>query len=157
MTQTTKIAERFSEVRAKLGLTQQQLADKLFVSQNYIAQLEGGRKTKPSAALINGLERLANPMLGSIDQSTMREAPAPYFASASRQDSDPLTMARRAPVQLNPSYSLPAEQPTDKHCQAYFAEYLQRAKQVPGAIGHTWVELTAHFPLTRFPPIDAPK
>lgn len=52
-----KIGERFREVRRILGLTQQQLAERLFLTRNYVAKIETGAK-EPSVRSIRALESL---------------------------------------------------------------------------------------------------
>jgi transcriptional regulator with XRE-family HTH domain len=55
--QVNNSSERFKEVRKALGLTQQELSDKLFLSRNYIAKIEIGIK-RPTARVLNSLEAL---------------------------------------------------------------------------------------------------
>jgi transcriptional regulator with XRE-family HTH domain len=52
------IPDRFREIRTLLGgLTQQQLADRLALSRNYIAKIESGKK-EPSTRVLRSLEDL---------------------------------------------------------------------------------------------------
>ncbi len=62
-------AQRLSKLRAKLGLNQQQLADQLGISRNYVSMLEQGRE--PSKSIVLLIEKLESDAAG--DQTSVRE------------------------------------------------------------------------------------
>jgi transcriptional regulator with XRE-family HTH domain len=155
MENKNKIADRFREVREMLGgITQAQLASRLLISRNYVGKIEAGIQ-EPSARIIADLERLRMSVEERMSSIYQQSAAAPtavgeeLSSASSRKAADPATPIMQR-VQLNPQFAPPPEQPTAQHCQAYLAEYLQRAKQVPGGIAHTFVELQEHFPLSRW-------
>lgn len=141
--------DRFREVRRALGLTQQELADKLLLSRNYIAKIESGVQ-EPAARVLRDLESLRVDS-GNLS-STSPEAKADYRKSGSLGDS-PMGKAgeRSPPMMLDPRFQ-PRAEPTPKMCLEYFQEFLARAEHEPGGVGFTWRLLHKHFPLDEFEP-----
>lgn len=83
--------------------------------------------------------------------SAVHEKQAPYGdpTPPSAATLSPPTSPRR-PVELAPTYRLPAETPSEKQCLEYMAAYLAAGRQVPGAAAATWLELQEKFPLARW-------
>lgn len=68
-------AERFREVRSRLGITQQRLADELLLTRNYIAKIESGLQ-EPSPRALMALESLRVRLVHNSEQLThTAEAP----------------------------------------------------------------------------------
>ena len=78
-------AARFREVRRELGFTQQQLADELLMSRNYIAKIEAGIQEPGPRALV-ALEslrvRLVNKSTPAEHSHAVAEDQAPYGDAA---------------------------------------------------------------------------
>lgn len=68
-------AERFREVRSRLGFTQQRLADELLLTRNYIAKIESGIQ-EPSPRALMALESLRVRLVHKTEQP-MHTAEAP--------------------------------------------------------------------------------
>ncbi len=110
-----KYSARFREVRTLLGLTQAELGEKLFVSQNYIAQIESGRRTTPSMQLLNALESLAvsiDPVNKSTRTDTVKKGVNEYRETGSGRSlkieeansiSDPVVAPRYPSADRSPS------------------------------------------------------
>lgn len=60
-------AERFREVRSRLGITQQRLADELLLTRNYIAKIESGLQ-EPSPRALMALESLRVRLVHNSEQ-----------------------------------------------------------------------------------------
>lgn len=131
-----------------LGLTQEGLAARLFVSQNYIAQIESGRKKAPSAQLLNSLQALRTQVDSGHRQSTgngalklgaktsiVQEPAHNAYSSAS----EGLTLDHRRPA-------------TREECEAYVLELLNRAAQSkdPNAFPYILRKLSREFPLNEW-------
>lgn len=105
------IASRFRAVRKELGFTQQQLADELLMSRNYIAKIEAGIQ-QPGDRVMPALESLRvrlsnNRRADSVDRFTpVSEARAAYgdipdiVAEIERHHVAVLAAAGRDPVRL---------------------------------------------------------
>lgn len=116
-------AARFREVRRHLGLTQKQMAGRLFVSQNYVAQIESGRKKAPSAQLLAALESLRRKHDSGNSQSIRAGLKTGGKAGTLEEPRDVSygqVASRIPPDQRKPS--------TRAECEAYFATLMERAE-----------------------------
>lgn len=50
-------------------------------------------------------------------------------------------------VQLSKAFGSSHREPTEEDCLRYLQDYLAEAKQVPGLVGHTLIELRKRFPI----------
>lgn len=132
MDKINKYAARFQEVRKKLDLTQQALADRLLLSRNFIAKIESGA-AEPSARTLSSLEALLNestrpshrPRFGEQGAGvicSLHEEQSPYYAGA----------------------ALPAA-PTEQEVTDYFLVALGEARQIPGGVGYVSMILKMHL------------
>lgn len=141
-----KVSERFREVRRTMGLTQQQMADRLFLTRNYIAKIESGFQ-EPAARVIRDLEALR--VDAGNTSSTTRGKLADYRNSGSSDASLPAMVEERSASMLDPRFQ-PRAEPTPEMCIAHLQSFLASAVQQPGGVGYTWHQLQKHFPLDEF-------
>lgn len=126
MEKINKTADRFRKVRADLGITQQQMADRLMLSRNFIAKIESGL-AEPSARTLSSLESLLNystrPPAQAAGEMTiaLNEDQAPYGARTA------------------------AKVPTEDQLLAYFKTSIQAAREVPGGYGYVWGIMKMHL------------
>lgn len=78
------IAQKISDVRAKLDLTQAQFAERIGFSRNYISRLETGTSKNPSRKFLKELEQ----MEAEARVHTLHKQTAHYIASGSAGESN---------------------------------------------------------------------
>ena len=116
-----KTAQRFREVRSQLGITQQEMANRLFLQRNTIAKIEAGLAT-PSARTVSAVESLLNKSTpeGSSRSDAVQEAGTVY--------------GRR--MMLDPKHALPKQEPTEADLRVQIEQVLTAARTVPGGFHH---------------------
>ena len=100
-------AAHFKAARKALGLTQQELADRLLLSQNYVAQIEMGRK-HPSGRVLTTLETLtkaidsgATPERGPVhEEQAAYGTPGTLETEARRHLDSVIAAAKGEPARL---------------------------------------------------------
>lgn len=120
-----KYAARFRQVREELDLTQQQLAERLLLTRNFIAKIESG-VAEPSARTLSNLETLLHQATRFVDD------PAAPGVISLREDPSPYDPGRR-------------DGPTEEQLLAQFMKTLEAARQVPGGLAYVWSQLKIHL------------
>jgi len=136
------VPDRFRQIRGQLGLTQQQLADRLFLSRNYIAKIESGVQ-EPSARVLRDLELLR------VDSGNSASLQHHYRDSGSREAPPVGMVEERTSPMVDPRFQ-PRSDPTPQMCFDHFQRFLALAAEQPGGVGYTWHQLQKHFPLDEF-------
>jgi len=125
---------RLLALRRKLKLDQDQMATELGVGREWVSRLERERG-KFSTYVKEKIDRLENAnshQLGDMEsRSSMNESQAVYGGGRI----------------ITPSefQAGPANQPERQTIEALFTKYLDVAEQVPGGLGHAWVQVKLHL------------
>jgi transcriptional regulator with XRE-family HTH domain len=123
---TNTHSERFREIRKLLGLTQQQLADRLLITRNYVAQIESGFKKEPSARVLRDLELL------SIDQANGLPVRNVDQVKGDKPDGIPVKGNVAAGVLLRRFQRLLNTAGSNPQRLAWIAEQMDQHLEVPG-------------------------
>lgn len=152
-----KVSERFREVRKQLGITQQQLAERLLLTRNYVAKIESGAQ-EPAARVVRDLESLRVDYENTQSTSgVLNEHASHYVHSRSRGPrGQPETPIGNSPM-VDPRHAPRPAPPTKEECMAYLAEFLSRAEHEPGGLGYAWRQLQKYLPLDEFEPRESKK
>ena len=140
---------RFREIRDELDLTQQELAERLLLSRNYIAQIEMGVR-EPSVRVVGAAEALlakahrANRAGAAVDIPHLKTG-VPRAAQLEEPSDRYGTVASRIPQQRSPS--------TRADCEAYAQELFDAASlsKDPNAWPVILHRLKKQFPLEEWP------
>ena len=147
MSTANKISDRFRAVRSELKLTQQQLAQALLLSRNYIAQIEMGAR-EPTVRVVNALEQLVDRQRARSTNHPAREEGLKAGDKRHRIEEPQLAysggVASRIPQRRAPS--------TRADCEDYFRSLLDAADlgDDPNAFPVIHDRLKKEFPLTEW-------
>lgn len=147
---TNNSSSRFREIRGLLGYTQQQLSEQLFLSRNYVAQIEIGAKD-PSPRVLRDLEALR-----------LRLLPAGTKESPRRDSIQENPSRYRVPIEKDTRHpsadeSAGAPAPTRQSLEALFATILDDAARVSWGYGFVEAKLKRTFPPDEFTPLNPDK
>ena len=134
---------RLRQLRRDLSFIQEEMAERLGITREWYSKLESGREqvSELIARRIVDLER--ENLLAQI-------------AAASQPETELATKGpkgERAPK--SPADDTVA--PNVQDCLDYFRAYMLYMSQVPGGVGHAWVQLQLHFPFTHIDRLQSKK
>jgi transcriptional regulator with XRE-family HTH domain len=136
--------------RNQRGISQGDLGKTVERSPTSISEWEKGisQPTLEQIAAMAEVLKVSPGRLAYGDPFIARDAEqAPYVKLG-----DQRTGASEAPgtptgPMINPRHQ-PVSNPTAQDCVDYFERYVRLAEHLPGYIGHTWIELQRHFPVS---------
>jgi len=138
-------AARLKAAMARKDVTLQQVAEACKVAVSTVGAWTQGMnwpKVTIQPALAAYLDESVEFLIHGISVSSTTGKPViTEYEQASRFR----TVSGSPRMQINPRYAPPDKQPTRDDCVNYFERYVRSVEQVPGAIGHTWIELNRHF------------
>jgi transcriptional regulator with XRE-family HTH domain len=123
----SEISERVILYRKRAGMTQQELADSLGISNDYVSLIETQKKS-PGASLWKLFTTLEADQKRKIDEFS---------------DSVDADRLMEGPLKKSP----PAPVPTPTDCVRYLEQYLKRCGDDLGKIAWVYHELRNHFPV----------
>ena len=148
-------------MRHQLGITQQQLADALALTRNYVAKIESGMQT-PSLRVLRSLESLRVDKTHKLSTSGSMVAnesfdvtgalnPPPSVYVDPRKEKSPLAsdVQEEAGQMLRPEHQ-PRHEPTETTIREHIEKYLAAARAAPGGIGHAWIQVRKHLRVDDF-------
>jgi transcriptional regulator with XRE-family HTH domain len=146
-----EFGERLRWFRNERGLSQAELGKSVSRTATSISEWEKGA-SEPSLDQIAKMAEVLRVSPARLAYGPMaEEEQAHYVNSRDKIHGGGRTKPPLVTEMLNPRFQPAAtDSPTLESCASYFAEFLERAKNAPGAAGWTWRQLQKHFPLDEF-------
>ena len=156
------LQERIVVIQEKLALNNQEMAEELRITPEWIGKILNGR-VRCSDDIGLRLDELCRSR-GIEPNSIFPAVKTGNYPNLGKQhsglvedDKAKFGVSSRPPMRITPGHEIPAKEPSEQDCLKYLASYLAIMRTTPGGLGHTFIELQRHFPLPRPTEIESPQ